>query len=335
MRILVCRSDNLGDLLLSLPAIKSLRQSFPEADIGLLAKKNNLKLLKTFLEGLRIRPISLEETWDGETWDAFVALFCTGAIAARVFLKKVPVRVGQYSKIWSFLLFNQGRRQKRSLAEQSEGNYSYELVQELILRMGGKPVDEIPKVELPEEGDQSELASEALAQIGIHSDSQFVVIHPGMAGSALNLSPEQYAEIIRKMNAKTECLISVGPSKQDQIIWSHLKSELPNLKKISGLELGALKEVFRKSRMVIAPSTGPLHLAHLVGVPVVGLYSPIRAHHARRWKPWGGDQKSVVHWPQVDCPAKSSCWGSSCPKFNCMEKIDWASLILKEVDGLT
>ncbi|NBT60032.1 hypothetical protein EBT16_14760, partial [bacterium] len=98
--------------------------------------------------------------------------------------------------------------------------------------------------------------------------------NPGMAGSALNLSPEQYAEIIRKINAKTECLISVGPSKQDQIIWSYLKSEFPNLKKIEGLELGALKEVFRKSRMVIAPSTGPLHLAHLVGVPVVGLYSP-------------------------------------------------------------
>ncbi len=335
LKILVCRSDNLGDLLLSLPAIKSLRHSFPGAEIALLAKKNNLKLLQTFLEEQKIRPISLDEKWDCEKLDAFLGLFCSGAIASKVFLKRVPVRVGQYSKIWSFFLFNYGKRQKRSLADQSEGTYSLELVQELVTQLGGEANKEIAIVQLPRDEKQFELAEQALLQSGIRPESKFIVVHPGMAGSALNLSREQYAEIIRKITAKVDCVVSVGPSQQDQLIWSYLKSEFPNLKKIEGLELSALKEVFRKSRMVIAPSTGPLHLAHLVGVPVIGIYSPVRAHHPRRWGPWGGEQKSIVHWPQVECPGKSSCLGPSCPQFNCMEKIDWASLILKEVDGLT
>jgi len=334
-KILVCRSDNLGDLLLSLPAIKGLRDSLPQAEIALLAKKNNLKLLNSFLREHEIRPISLDENWERERWDAFLALFCSGAIAARAFQKRVPVRVGQYSKVWSFLFFNSGKRQKRSVAQVSEGVYSLELVQELVSRLGGREDVEIPSVQIPRDDEQAEQANQALLQIGVRPESKFMVVHPGMAGSALNLSPGQYAEIIRKVTPKINCIVSVGPSDQDQSIWSYLKTEFPLLKKVEGLELSVLKEVFRKSRMVIAPSTGPLHLAYLVGVPVFGIYSPVRAHHPRRWGPWGGSQRASVHWPQVDCPGKNSCLGSSCSEFNCMEKIDWASLILKELDGLT
>ncbi|NBT57754.1 hypothetical protein EBT16_03110, partial [bacterium] len=145
---------------------------------------------------------------------------------------------------------------------------------------------------------------------------------------------KQYQEIVEKISNQVNCLVSVGPSEQDRKIWNHLRRSFPSLKRIEGVELSVLKEIFRKSRAVIAPSTGPLHLAHLVGVPVIGLYSPVQSHHPRRWGPWGGTQKAAVHLPQVDCPGRKACIGEVCREFNCMEKIDWASLILKELDGL-
>lgn len=335
LKILICRSDNLGDLLISLSAIIYLRLALPEAELSILAKRANLQLLKSFLKEQRIGGIALEEPWEKERWDVFLSLFSDFSISAKCFLKRIPLRVGQYSKPWSFLFFNRGKRQKRSMALKSEGKYSLELVQEIFHEMGIKGEFKVPPLKLPLDERESELASQALEKIGIQSDKPFLVIHPGMAGSALNLSGAQYAEIIKKMIPRIQCVASVGPSKQDQMIWADLETSVPGVKKMEGLELSVLKEVFRKSRAVIAPSTGPLHLAHLVGVPVIGIYSPVQAHHPRRWAPWGGYSKAIVHSPQVVCPGKRTCLGTSCPEFNCMEKIDWASLILKELDGLT
>lgn len=332
VKVLICRSDHLGDLLLSLPAIQSLRDSLPNAELAVLARSQNLAVIKGFLKEQRIRALSLEEKWEKEDWDVFLSLFSNLEIAIKCW-NRIPLRVGQYSKWWSFLLFNHGRRQKRSLASQSEGMYSFELVQELLKNINGQPAKEPSPVLLPPDEARAEQASRVLEQIGLNSNSNFIVIHPGMAGSALNLTARQYQEVITRISSKANCIVSVGPSEQDQIIWDHLNHSIPGLKKIEGLELSVLKEIFRKSRAVIAPSTGPLHLAHLVGAPVIGLYSPVLAHHPKRWSPWGGIHKSRVLAPQVDCPGKRTCLGNSCREFSCMEKIDWASLILKELGG--
>ncbi|MFM8269338.1 MAG: glycosyltransferase family 9 protein [Pseudomonadota bacterium] len=334
-RILICRSDNLGDVLVSLPAIEMLRLALPEAELALLAKKSNLNLLRGFLKNNRIRPISLEDPWEKESWDGFLSLFSSCAISAKSFLKRIPIRFGAYSKAWSFVFFNSGKRQIRSNGSSHEGAYSIELVREFLMKMGIQVELSASRINLPVEPTESELADALLRQLGISSGDKFVVIHPGMSGSALNLSSAQYEQIIQMVMSKTKCLVSVGPSAQDRMIWSCLQEKIPGLTKIEGVELSVLKEVFRKSLLVIAPSTGPLHLAHLVGVPVIGIYSPVQAHHPSRWGPWGGEQKAIILYPQVSCPGKRSCLGSICPEFNCMEKIDWASLILKELDGLT
>ena len=41
------------------------------------------------------------------------------------------------------------------------------------------------------------------------------------------------------------------------------------------------------ARSVVAPSTGVLHLAAALGVPAIGIYSPLKVEHPRRWAPRG------------------------------------------------
>jgi len=102
----------------------------------------------------------------------------------------------------------------------------------------------------------------------------------------------------------------------------------PGLKVISGLKLPELAEFFRLCNLVIAPSTGPLHLASWVGTQTVGLFSPVKSQHPNRWAPWGGAKPSQVLLPQVDCPADRDCLGEKCRYFNCMVKTDWKNLLL-------
>jgi len=335
LKILAMRTDNLGDLILTLPALRYLRQSLPKAEIAVVIKAPFHKLFKTYLESLNIKIFGVDDPWDQEDWSACVALYCSFKEAFRVFRSGAKIRLGAYSRSWSFFFFNKGLRQKRSLSEKSEALYTLELVQLLTRTLGvSSKVDSSP-ILLPSEPEAMYLAEKKLENLGIQNGDPFFVIHPGMAGSALNLKASDYLEIIEKLSSKSTLLISVGPGSQDQTLWSELFAKKRDLKKLEGLELSSLKEVFRKSCGVIAPSTGPLHLAAAVGVPTVGIYSPIRSHHPNRWAPWGrGDQLKIL-FPEVSCPASRQCWGKKCRNYNCMDQPNWGSLILEAINGLT
>lgn len=333
-KILVCRSDKMGDVLLSLPAVALLKRQLPDAEIAFLTQPNLSCLIASYLEELGVRNLKLTDPWDEEDWDVFVALFCDFKIALKMVLKRVPFRVGQLSRWWSFLFFNRGLRQRRSEALNGEGVYSLQLAEQIFRDTKKSEKALSQSVELPLEPPSVARASQYLQQIGLMPDTAFLVLHPGMAGSALNLSASQYAEVIKKIREKMTVLLSVGPLPSDRKLADSLSLLIPDIKKIEGLDLSTLKEIFRKSRCVVAPSTGPLHLAHLVGVPTIGIYSPVKSHHPRRWAPWGGKIPPVILYPGVTCPGKTKCLGDSCPEFDCMNKLDWASLILAHVDGL-
>ncbi|NDC25589.1 MAG: lipopolysaccharide heptosyltransferase family protein, partial [Proteobacteria bacterium] len=301
---------------------------------ALLSQSSLNPLISSLLEEYKVRSVSFDEHWWLENWDVFLSLYSDWPIALRAFLQGIPVRVGQFSKLWSFVFFNRGLRQKRSAADRSEGVYSLELAQKVCQELGNqKTLNPLP-ILFPENKTASEEAKRFLRQLGVDEETAFLVVHPGMAGSALNISAQDYSEVIRKLSKKIMVLVSEGPLPNDKMIVEAIEKEVPELRKVKGLSLMVLQEVFRRSRGVIAPSTGPLHLAHLVGVPTIGIYSPVRSHHPRRWAPQGGLVEPRIIFPEVACPAKNQCLGSSCPLFDCMKKVDWAGLILEAVDGL-
>ncbi|NBV51483.1 lipopolysaccharide heptosyltransferase family protein [bacterium] len=334
-KIAIFRTDHLGDLLLSLPAIQQVREQLPESEITVITKPQFFEPLQGYFLDHQIRWRSVDEQWDYEQWDAALVLHANFQQAFKLWRSRTIVRTGQWSRLWSFVFFNLGVRQKRSLAQKNEAEYSLELANILLQRLGKLGAPFKGGIQLPVDVEAEKIAEKALNRLGIASGDRFFVLHPGMAGSALNLSFEKYRQLAEQVLLKGPVLLSVGPAPQDQLLGEQLLKSVPKLKKMSGLSLNVLKEVFRKSSLVVAPSTGPLHLAHLVGVPVLGIYSPIPSHHPNRWAPYGGKTASTVLFPEVRCPAKRSCLGSSCSSFNCMELHDWQTLILEKLGGLT
>lgn len=334
-KIAIFRTDHLGDLLLSLPAIQLLREQLPQSEITVITKPQFFELLRGYFLEHQLRWQSVDESWGHEPWDAVLVLHADFQQAFKLWKTRLNLRVGQWSRLWSFVFFNVGIRQKRSLAQKNEAEYSLELASLFLQRLGKSGVLSPGAIQLPVDPEAECLAEKALNLLGIESGDRFFVLHPGMAGSALNLSFEKYRQVAEQMMLKGPVLLSVGPASQDQLLGEQLLKSVPKLKKMSDLSLNVLKEVFRKSSLVVAPSTGPLHLAHLVGVPVLGFYSPILSHHPKRWAPYGGKTASTVFFPEVWCPAKRACLGSSCSSFNCMERHDWQTLILQKLGGLT
>jgi ADP-heptose:LPS heptosyltransferase len=333
MKWLVCRNDRLGDTLLSLPAVLWLRENFPQAEITFLTQKTSLEILANWLAKNNIHALASGETVARGQFDAALLLFYDPVLAGVLKKARIPIRMGPYSKPLSFFHLTSGFFQKRSRGDKNEGEFALELAKRFAMRVTGKQLTETD-IDLPahisiRDEKPSQRARAELEKRGA-SIERLAVLHPGMGGSALNLSAEQYSNLIHTIREKTrlDLWISIGPAAQDQKLKSELSSLLPELNFLESLPLPVLAGVFSLARVVIGPSTGPLHLAHYLGTPTIGLYSPVRSHKPRRWSPWGGAGTNLIFVPHVECPGKRACLGTRCRHFNCMENLDWGQLVL-------
>ncbi|MBM4318243.1 MAG: glycosyltransferase family 9 protein [Deltaproteobacteria bacterium] len=325
LKVLVVRKDRLGDLLMTLPSLVLIRESFPSAHIDFNCAIEFHDLLTPFCRLWNIKLVEKPQSkYDG-------ALFLQGKAKDGwdLLRLKIPIRVGGYSKWFSFFWLNVGIRQKRSSNGKNEAESNLELAQVLVQRLGGEGRVDKSSYELPVSEQAKRVALVNWTQLGFQQDEKVAVFHPGMRGSALNVSLDSYLDLIEKVEeAGFTVALSVGPEPRDIDLKEKMLIKRPGLKVISGLKLPELAEFFRLCNLVIAPSTGPLHLASWVGTQTVGLFSPVKSQHPNRWAPWGGAKPSQVLLPQVDCPADRDCLGEKCRYFNCMVKTDWKNLLL-------
>lgn len=304
-RLLICRTDRLGDVLLSLPALVSLKLSAgTKYDVDFLVAEALVPLLKPFLEQHSIRPIPFSATsktwWNHLTtvnYAGAVAFFHDPLVADALKANRIRVRVGLYSKLNSFFTYNAGKIQRRSRGLKSEADYAQELAHVLADRVGIPTANPKP-MELPLRGGPAK------------RDDAYWVLHPGMGGSAQNLSVDTYAHLARLvMQAKPglKTVISVGPAAADAQFAS-LAQVLPDATLIKGLSLPDFSELLRDADLVVAPSTGPLHLAHWVGTETLGLFSNLPSQRATRWAPMGATGKSHVWSCEKDMDAEVKAW---------------------------
>ncbi len=317
-RALFIRLDRIGDLALTLPVDEGLgftsvdwwipqRLSFVTQAARPLRNSTEIPKSVSLHEMLR-----LLRSIKAQAYDVAVVFHAPWWVGLVLFLAGVRLRIGVQSQWHSFLFFNRGIRQKRSRGDKSELEFNYRLVEEgLGLNEGSLPRRTLKL-------DSSDL--EPLEKHGLKKKG-YVVVHPGMGGSARNWPVDLYAEFVREQ-VKTETVVITGTA-SDSIYVVPLREMLGPLEnvvwlneKLTGLELIS---VVGNAKLVFAPSTGVLHLAASTGAPTLGLFSPVRVQRAMRWGPQGERTASLE--PLVNCPGELRCLGEACPHWDCMPRV--------------
>lgn len=320
-KILLIRLDKIGDLICTLPAdqiidanqydvIWALQKGMGAvADLGAVKRtyfeldksdpEKAAKKLRALLK--QIKPdvaISFQAPW----W-----------VHYELFKARIPKRVGVKSQWHSFMFLNEAVRQKRSLAEKHELDYNLELVEKAFHL---PPTKAYLYFEIKTPKDLLALQKHSLTA------KKYIVVHPGMAGSALNWSQPQYTEyILQQTQVGKTVVISGMPS--DEAHLNEIRAAVSGNPKViwlqSKLNLNELAQVLSQAEFVVAPSTGVAHIAASLGVKVHAIYSPVRVHHPRRWAARGPQVE--IHVPAVDCPGQFNCIGPTCKYFYCMQKL--------------
>ena len=323
-RILVVRTDRLGDVVLTLPVFTPLRRCFPGAHLAILAGRYAGAIVEGYppvdeilwyddAGGLVPFRVMMARLRAGR-FDAVVVVHPTPRLALLVFLARIPVRVGTGYRYYSFL-FNRRVYTHRKTAERHEVEYNLDLLAPLgCAAVPAKPLD-VP-LDIPPAA--RERASMLLREAGV--TGRFVVVHPGSGGSAREWPLEHFGllarRIIEGMNLAVVVTGTGGESARAEEVARGSPGRAVNLAgRLNVKELAALLQM---SSLLVANSTGPLHVGVAVGTPVVGLFPQIPVMGPRRWGPYTDNARVLVPERPPDCDECAGGAGISCA---CMASI--------------
>jgi len=316
MNFLIVRLDNLGDILLTLPIARALKQEASAEKVFFLVRNeeyaNVVKLSRdvdmvfVYRDGVYREIRRLE--------DEIAVIFVYGSFkdAFRMFLAGFPIRVGNGYKPYMIFL-NRFVFQKRRV----EGKHEIEYNLELVSSFGVKSKIIPPKISLPFERvkDIRNRFKRYLKEINI-------AIHPLKRDTSLIWSIENFRELILKIYERFGDRVSIFVSGYGDFEVKTIEREiLPVLKQglfVKNRGIEELAGIYSLMDIVIANSTGPLHLASALGVNTIGFFALSKAQHKRRWGAYGEGININLSPPFPDC---NKCIGEMCPYYNCLNHI--------------
>lgn len=324
-KTLCIRIDRIGDLVLTMSSDFELRARGD--DVTWLISRG-----LSFIAQQAQPPRAFYQVPSGFSWIAFLELVgwlrrqrFDSAIVFHapmwiyfaVFFSGIPVRAGRWSQWFSFLTLNHGYRQSRKSGERSELFFNFQLVQKCLLGQT-KGTEKTHPLKLRPFLNRTELANWGLR-------TPYVVIHPGMMGSARNWDAQLYRGLAE--NLMTDYQVVITGTAGDRQYWQPLADHFQGraLCLAEKLSTQDLVGVLGHAALVVAPSTGVVHLAAAAGTATLGLYPPVKNQDPVRWGPKGDKVMTLV--PPVDCPAQLDCLMHDCPKFDCMGTFELADLI--------
>lgn len=326
-RILVVRTDRIGDVILTLPMVQVLREQFPNAFIAMLVRRYTAELVEdnpyineVVLYDNGSAPLSfwrMVSKLRSGRFDVSLVTYPRVRLALLMAMARIPLRVGTGYRWYSFL-FNRRVYVHRKNAAKHEAEYNMDLLGAI-----GCPVPHIPRPHLEIADRHRASVGKALHEIGISNNDRFAILHPGSGGSARNWSMANFAELGKRLAAEASVRVIVTGGRGEESI---VRSVTTAIGESAGSIVGtlSLKEYAAlavRSVLFVGNSTGPLHIAAAVDTPVVALYPQVTPMSPNRWGPY--TDRKIVLVPKnkpADCHAcaRRIPPGSSC---ECMDSI--------------
>ncbi|MDR3606462.1 MAG: glycosyltransferase family 9 protein [Oligoflexia bacterium] len=337
LRILVVRADRMGDVILSTPVFEVIKRHYPKCHLAVMVREMVAPLIRGLPavdEVIVYDPDRLHSGIRGiwrlirelrsRQFKVAIILQSQWRIGLAAFLARIRFRVGPLGKLHSYFFYNRGVRQRRSQVEMHEADYNLQLLRKLGIRVGTRKVP----VRVNCSPQSVEEARAWLLSQGWKPGKPLVVVHPGMAGSALNWPEANYIELIRALH-RTDHQVLVSGGAAETSLLSRIRETLGKALAektifyngtVNSVEF--LAGIYSHANLVVAPSTGTLHLAVALGKPVLTFYPPVRVQSVIRWGPYcvDEDQASILV-PDVYCGQDFKCIGNLCNYFPCMRSL--------------
>lgn len=308
-RIIISRTDSIGDVVLTLPLCIELKKLFPFSEIVFLCKTYTSPVIAHFSPVDEIITLEYLDSLNVKDRnhtlkaDMIIHVFPNKKVAKWAFQAKIPTRIGTSHRWFHLIYCNQRIAFTRKNSPLHEAQLNLHLLKPLGLNI-------IP--------DFSEILDVSSNFKEIQEDEpkemKYIVIHPLSQGSAVEYPISKYVDLAQHLAHLGFHVLITGTSSEGERIG-------PAFNLIEGVEnvcgkysLTELIEVISKAYALVACSTGPLHIAGALNVKAIGLFSSRKPIHPGRWQPLGKHSKALVYDEAcIKCASGAHC--------NCIELI--------------
>jgi heptosyltransferase-2 len=280
-KVLIRSANWVGDAVMSLPAIASVRRSLPQAEISILARPWVADLFRELPEADRVIAYRSSGFHAGirgkwrlarelrrEGFDLAVHLPNSFESAFISFLAGIPLRAGYNTD---------GRRifltHRVPLTRRVRKGHQVEYYLHLLESLGFELAPGVPFLKLSPQG--MEEAEGILSSWGVKESDSAVGIGPGAKfGSAKEWFPERYAELAGRISREMGARVLILGSPGDRMAASQICREAgtPVLDLTGRTTLAQAIGLIARCRLFISNDSGLMHVAAALGVPLVAIF---------------------------------------------------------------
>lgn len=340
-RILCVRLDNMGDVLMSTPAMQALKEGVPGRHLTLLTSEGaaalkphlpmvdalwawNAPWVKHAQEDDAMTMAAMSGQWlqrvAAGNFDA-VAIFSVYsqsplAAATLCMLAGIPLRLAHcrenpYALLTHWVPETEPHQHVRHEVQRQL---------DLVSTVGAGVVDSRMRFEVLEADRESLRWKLAALMSGMHRDihgSPCVVLHPGATAESRRWPADRFAAVARRLAEDGALVLVTGSAAETGIVHSVCTMAFhPGVFCTAGtLMLGEMGALIEHAALLVSNNSGPVHMASAIGTPVVDLYALTNPQHT----PWQVPHRTLF----ADVPCRY-CYKSQCPEMHhrCLRDVD-------------
>lgn len=325
-RILAVRLDNLGDVLVTTPALHAIKESLPRAALTLLASPVGAQAarLNPDLDDVIVYQAPWMDPWrtlpqDSTREQSMIALLAErrfdGAIiftsfrqsalppAYLCYLAAIPLRAAASLDGPGSLLTTRHKHPERMMHEVERGL-------DLVTALGLTTVADDLVLAVPDKARAH--VADFLAVQGVGSGRPLVVVHPGCSMPARTYPWEMYAEVVALLVERLGATVVVTGAAEERGLVEQIEQRLPAhtrrsvLSAAGALPFPAFCALIEAADLTITNNTGPMHVAAALKTPVIALFA--LTNPPAQWGPWRVPHRQIFH----DVPCRI-CYSRVCP----------------------
>ena len=303
-RILIRSSNWLGDAVMSVPAVRAIKNGRSDARVTVAAPVSIAPMWKLVPEVDTIIPLPNDSLLPvisllkrQRNFDVAILFPNSLRVALESWLSGIPRRVG-YRGHWRRLLLNQTVREPRKPGPPEHHSLRF---LRIARECGAETSNAQP---LP----QTSNIKPQTSKLGLCPGAEY--------GPAKRWLPERFADVAAKVNAQSSAQWILFGTKNDMAIGDQIAAAIGDhcVNRIGHTTLDQLIDELRECRLLLTNDTGTMHLAALLGVPVVAIFG---STEPRLTGPLGDGHIILRH--HVEC---SPCFLRECPiDFRCMKAV--------------
>jgi heptosyltransferase-2 len=311
-RILIRSSNWLGDAVMSVPAVRAIKDGRPDAQVTIATPSNIAPMWKLVPGVDAIIPLPNGSLLSAvgllrrrAYFDAAILFPNSLRVALESWLSGIPRRVG-YQGHWREWLLNQTVPEPRKSGPPEHHSLRF-------LRIARECGAETSTVQHPTSNIQITVPDQP-PKIGLCPGAEY--------GPAKRWLPERFAEVTEKISAQSSAQWILFGTKNDATIGDQIAAAIGDhcVNRIGRTTLDELIDELRECRLLLTNDTGTMHLAALLSVPVVAIFG---STEPRLTGPLGNGHVVLRH--HVEC---SPCFLRKCPiDFRCMKEVSTQEVV--------